>query len=127
MMCMLLAFTTVVAAFTVESPKACKQCGMDRTVFDQSRMLIVYADGTTVGVCSIHCAAADMKQNKDKQVKSLMVADYMTRELIDARTATWVVGGKKDGCYDICCKMGLCKRRGRPAIRAGKRGHRSVF
>jgi hypothetical protein len=70
---------------------------MDRTVFDRSRMLIVYADGTTVGVCSLHCAAAEMKQNKDKQVKSLMVADYVTKELIDARAATWVVGGKVEG------------------------------
>ncbi len=96
-MCMLFAYTTLSAAGTVESPKACRQCGMDRTVFDQSRMLIVYADGTTVGVCSIHCAAADMKQNKDKQVKSLMVADYITKELIDARTAVWVMGGNKQG------------------------------
>ncbi len=85
------------AADGVEGPKSCKQCGMDRTVFDRSRMLIVYADGTSVGVCSLHCAAAEMKQNRDKQVKSLMVADYTTKELIDARTATWVVGGKKEG------------------------------
>jgi hypothetical protein len=38
-----------------------------------------------------------MKQNKDRQVKSLMVADYATNELLDAGTATWVVGGKKNG------------------------------
>jgi len=81
----------------VEGPKNCKQCGMDRTVFARSRMLIVYADGTTVGVCSLHCAAAEMRQNKDKQVKSLMVADYVTQGLIDAKTASWVVGGNKQG------------------------------
>jgi nitrous oxide reductase accessory protein NosL len=85
------------AADGVENPKSCKQCGMDRTVFTRSRMLIVYADGTTVGVCSLHCAAAEMRQNRDKQVKSLMVADYTTKELIDAKTAIWVVGGNKQG------------------------------
>lgn len=85
------------AADGIEGPKSCKQCGMDRTVFARSRMLIIYADGTSVGVCSLHCAAAEMRQSRDRQVKSLMVADYTTKELIDAKTATWVVGGKKEG------------------------------
>ncbi len=80
-----------------EGPKTCKQCGMDRTVFSRSRMLITYADGTAVGVCSLHCAASELRQNRDKQVKSLRVADYATQELIDAGTAIWVVGGKKEG------------------------------
>jgi nitrous oxide reductase accessory protein NosL len=82
---------------------------MDRTVFDQSRMLIVYADGTTVGLCSIHCAAADMKQNKDKQVRSLMVADYTTKDLTDARTATWVMGGGKQGVMTSVAKWAFAK------------------
>ena len=109
MMCALFAYTTAGAAGTVESPKACRQCSMDRTVFDQSRMLIVYADGTTVGLCSIHCAAADMKQNKDKQVKSLMVADYTTKDLTDARAATWVVGGKKEGVMTSVAKWAFAR------------------
>jgi nitrous oxide reductase accessory protein NosL len=107
--CMLFTFTTAGAAGTVENPKACRQCNMDRTVFDQSRMLIVYADGTTVGLCSIHCAAADMKQNKDKQVKSLMVADYTTRDLIDAKTATWTIGGSQAGVMTSAAKWAFAK------------------
>ncbi|HUO78462.1 MAG TPA: nitrous oxide reductase accessory protein NosL [Thermodesulfovibrionales bacterium] len=97
------------AADGVENPKSCKQCGMDRTVFTRSRMLIVYADGTTVGVCSLHCAAAEMRQNRDKQVKSLMVADYVTQELIDAKTATWVVGGNKQGVMTSLPKWAFAK------------------
>jgi len=97
------------ATVGVESPKACKQCGMDRTAFAQSRMLIIYADGTSEGVCSIHCAAAELKQNKDKQVKSLMVADYMTHELTDARTAIWVVGGKKEGVMTSVAKWAFAR------------------
>jgi nitrous oxide reductase accessory protein NosL len=107
--CALFAFTTAGLAAIVESPKACSQCGMDRTVFDQSRMLIVYADGTTVGLCSIHCAAADMKQNKDKQVRSLMVADYMTKDLTDARAATWVMGGGKQGVMTSVAKWAFAR------------------
>jgi nitrous oxide reductase accessory protein NosL len=98
------------AADGIEGPKSCKQCGMDRTVFDRSRMLIVYADGTTVGVCSLHCAASEMRQNKGKQVKSLMVADYTTKELIDARTAIWVVGGKKEGVMTSVPKWAFARR-----------------
>jgi nitrous oxide reductase accessory protein NosL len=94
---LLLIGTAFGAGDTVEGPKACQQCSMDRAVHARSRMLIVYADGTTVGVCSIHCAAEDMKQHGDKQAKSLMVGDFTTKELIDAKTATWVIGGGMPG------------------------------
>jgi copper chaperone NosL len=86
-----------IAAEKVEAPKSCQQCGMDREVFAQSRMMITYADGTRVGECSLNCAVVGMKANKGKKVTALMVADYGTKKLIDARKATWVVGGKKSG------------------------------
>jgi nitrous oxide reductase accessory protein NosL len=98
------------AAETVEGPKPCKQCGMDRTAFAQSRMLIVYADGSTAGVCSIHCAAAELKQNSDKEVRSLMVADYTTLGLTDAKTATWVVGGGKAGVMTSVAKWAFARQ-----------------
>jgi nitrous oxide reductase accessory protein NosL len=85
------------SADVVENPKSCDVCGMDRTAFARSRMLIEYVDGTIVGVCSIHCAAAELKRHGGKEVKSLMVADYERKKLIDARTAVWVIGGDKEG------------------------------
>jgi nitrous oxide reductase accessory protein NosL len=77
--------------------------------YGRSRMVIVYDDGTTVEVCSIHCAAGNIKQNRDKQVKSLMVADYATKELIDARSAVWVVGGRKEGVMTALPKWAFAK------------------
>jgi hypothetical protein len=50
-----------------------------------------------------------MKQNKDKQVKSLMVADYTTKDLTDARTATWVIGGKKEGVMTSVAKWAFAR------------------
>jgi nitrous oxide reductase accessory protein NosL len=97
-------------ADTVENPKRCKQCGMDRTVFARSRMLIAYADGTTAGVCSIHCAAAELRQNSGKQVKSIMVADYPTKGLTDAKTATWVIGGSEKGIMTAVPKWAFANR-----------------
>ena len=95
---------------TVEDPKNCTQCGMDRVVFAQSRMLVVYGDKKRVGVCSIHCAAAELQHNSGKQVSSLMVADFYTKRLLDARTAVWVVGGKKTGVMTAEAKWAFAKR-----------------
>lgn len=81
----------------VETPPSCQQCGMDRTRFAQSRMLVIYVDGTKVGVCSINCAVAETRSHPDQAVKTLLVADYATKKLIDARSALWVVGGQVRG------------------------------
>ena len=97
------------AAVEVESPKACQLCGMDRTAFAHSRMLIIYADGTTMGTCSLHCAAEELQQNPAKSVRALLVADYLTKELIDAKTATWVVGGQRPGVMTALAKWAFAE------------------
>ena len=108
--CLLFTSAAAIAADKVENPKTCKQCGMDRVAFAYSRMLIVYADGTTAGTCSLNCAAVEMKENKGKQVKSLKVADYNSRKLIDARTATWVIGGGRSGVMTEVPKWAFVKK-----------------
>jgi copper chaperone NosL len=87
----------LMAAEDIHKHKACSYCGMDRGMFSHSRMLIEYDDGTSVGVCSIHCAAVDMAVRIDKTPKSIMVADYNSKELIDAGKAFWTIGGNKMG------------------------------
>jgi len=105
----------------------CKICGMDRTSFVQGRMLIVYADGTTVGVCSLHCAVVEMEQNRNKQITSLMVADYMTKELIDAKTATWVVGGRKQGVMTSMPKWAFAREEDAQKFIAENGGKMATF
>jgi copper chaperone NosL len=75
----------------------CAYCGMDRKAYGYSRMLIQYADGTAVGVCSLHCAVLELHVNQGRPMKSILVADRDTRILIDAEQAVWVMGGKKRG------------------------------
>lgn len=75
----------------------CKHCGMNREAFSSSRMLVTYNDGTSVGTCSIACLATELKAGKDKKVKSVQVGDYDRRTLIDAKKATWVIGGDQPG------------------------------
>ncbi|MEM5787082.1 MAG: nitrous oxide reductase accessory protein NosL [Syntrophobacteraceae bacterium] len=80
----------------LQFPK-CRHCRMDRGMFAQSRMLVSYDDGSRYGVCSIHCLAINLVLNTDKVPKQIKVGDYNTRALVDAETATWVLGGQKKG------------------------------
>ena len=91
-----------ISAFAQANPdialhKSCSHCGMNRDMFNFSRMLIEYNDGTVAAACSLHCAALDLANNIDKTPKSIKVADFNGKQLIDAETAFWVIGGKKPG------------------------------
>ncbi|MHB8880138.1 MAG: nitrous oxide reductase accessory protein NosL [Thermodesulfovibrionales bacterium] len=90
--------------------KSCKYCGMDRGSFDFSRMLINYDDGTSVAVCSIHCAAVDLANTIDKAPKSISVGDFNTKELIDAEKAFWIIGGSKPGVMSKTGKWAFAKK-----------------
>jgi nitrous oxide reductase accessory protein NosL len=83
---------------------------MDRVAFAHGRMLIEYADGTSVGTCSIHCTAVEMKMSKVKKIASIKVADYQTEKLIDAKAATWVVGGDQQGIMTTLPKWAFSKK-----------------
>ncbi len=75
----------------------CSLCGMDRQQYAQSRMFIEYAENKATGTCSIHCAAGEISVNRNKTLTSMRVADYLTKKLIPAEKAFWVIGGKKPG------------------------------
>ncbi|MBF0559801.1 MAG: nitrous oxide reductase accessory protein NosL [Nitrospirae bacterium] len=107
-MCLLFMFASEGTA-AAENARHCRQCEMDLGTSAHSRLLITYADGTSVEVCSIHCAVENMDANKDKQVLSLMVADYGTKDMIDAKTAVWVIGGRKEGVMTSLPKWAFAK------------------
>jgi nitrous oxide reductase accessory protein NosL len=90
--------------------KECKYCGMDRGKFDFTRMVIEYDDGTTIAVCSIHCAAVDLANNIDKTPKSIQVGDFDSKELIDVEKAYWVLGGEKPGVMSKRGKWAFAKK-----------------
>jgi nitrous oxide reductase accessory protein NosL len=89
--------STVQAEDDIHNHRQCAECGMDRKAYGFSRMLLVYAGGNEVGVCSLHCAVETMDRRKDQPVQTLLVADRNTHELIPAEEAVWVLGGKKRG------------------------------
>jgi copper chaperone NosL len=85
------------AADDIAQFRSCKYCGMHRDMFNFSRTLIEYSDGKAEGFCSIHCAAVDLAVNIDRDPIKMLVGDYGTKELVDAETAFWVIGGSKPG------------------------------
>jgi len=107
--CLLTGFHAL-ATEKVEAPDSCSHCGMDRTKFAHSRMTVEYDDGTTSGVCSLNCTAIDMNENKGKKVKSMLVADYNTKKLINAEKAFWVIGGDKKGVMTMTAKWAFAKK-----------------
>lgn len=101
--------TFCLAAEKVETPDSCKHCGMDRTKFAHSRMVVTYSDGSSTGTCSINCVVTDLKESK-KEVKSFQVGDYNSKKLIDAKTATWVIGGSKKGVMTRTAKWAFAEK-----------------
>ncbi len=81
----------------IAAHRDCAHCGMDRKVYGYSRMLVEYADGARVGLCSLHCAATELEANKGRPVKGVLVADRESRTLLAADKAVWVMGGRKRG------------------------------
>ena len=90
-------FTPASAEGDVSVHPSCAVCGMDREAFGHSRMLIVSQDGASYGLCSLRCAALILKAEEERKPRSVKVADYNTRELIEADQAQWVIGGTKPG------------------------------
>jgi len=66
---------------------------MFQSKFERSWVIITHEDGSSVSVCSIHCAAIDMALHPDKAIREFTVGDYDTKRQIDAESAYWVIGG----------------------------------
>ncbi|MHC1742785.1 MAG: nitrous oxide reductase accessory protein NosL [Syntrophobacteraceae bacterium] len=75
----------------------CKYCGMHRDRFAHSRMVLHFKDGTSVGVCSIFCAAKEYIRRVNEAPAQVEVGDYGSKELTNALEASWVIGGSKTG------------------------------
>jgi copper chaperone NosL len=125
---LVLSFGSVcLAADKVEAPDACVHCGMDRSKFGHSRMVVTYTDGSSAGTCSLNCAVTDLSKNKGKTVKSLQVADYNSKKLIDAKAAVWVIGGSKKGVMTANAKWAFADQKDADAFIKANGGKPATF
>jgi copper chaperone NosL len=96
-------------ADVAQSP-SCRYCGMDREKLGHSRMLVTYEDGSTAATCSLHCTAVELANTIDKVPAMVSVADYDSKELIDAESAVWVLGGSRKGVMTAQAKWAFASR-----------------
>jgi len=87
----------------------CPYCGMDRTQFHHSRMLVHYSDDLADGTCSLHCAAISLSLNIDREPKALWVGDNAApgdvKPLVEADKAAFLVGSKIPGVMTANSKV----------------------
>ena len=98
------------ASIKVEEPAKCSICGMDRRVFAYSRALITFEDDSAIGTCSISCAHEAVTKHAGKKLKGIQVADYDTKQLMDANKSVWVIGGSKQGVMTSTAKWAFASR-----------------
>ncbi|MBI4773232.1 MAG: nitrous oxide reductase accessory protein NosL [Deltaproteobacteria bacterium] len=82
---------------TMAKGESCHYCGMMKSKFGHTWMVIEYDGGSKTEVCSIHCGAIDLALNIDKAPVTITVGDYSTKNPINAEKAYWVLGGSKMG------------------------------
>ena len=90
--------------FAVAQEQSCLYCGMNKSKFEHSWVVIAHNDDSVKGVCSIHCAAIDMALHTDKTIRRITVGDYDTKNQINADKAFWVIGGDIMGVMTIRAK-----------------------
>jgi len=125
--CIFLLFAALAMAAPVEPPADCKYCGMDRSKFSHSRMLITYVDGSSTGTCSINCTGVDRFANREKKVASYQVGEYTSRKLIDAKSGVWVIGGKKRGVMTPVAKWAFADKKSANAFIRENGGKLATF
>ncbi len=92
-----LLFLQAWGSFAHAEDAVCRYCGMKRSQYPHSWVVITHSDDSVEMVCSIHCAAIEMALHTEKQVSRITVADYQTHDQIPAETAFWVIGGDRAG------------------------------
>lgn len=111
----------------VQTAPSCKYCGMDREKFAHSRLVIEYEDGSSVGLCSLHCAGTELAVTLDKSPKSIQVADHGTKALVDAEKAVWVLGGSQPGVMTARAKWAFADRKAADAFVKANGGKIATF
>ena len=105
--CLILCFFLIAglwAGFAHAEEQSCFYCGMYRSKFEHSWVIITHEDGSSEGVCSIHCAAIDMALHTGKSIRKITVGDFDSKKQIDANEAYWVIGGDIMGVMTVRAK-----------------------
>ncbi len=111
----LFAAVCCVTAFA-EGRKECSVCGMYLDLYEKTEHVIYFKDGSSKAVCSLHCAARLISENRGRVTK-VMAADFSTKKLIDAKDAFYVEGSDVPGVMSYTSRIAFSSRRRAEAFR----------
>lgn len=94
---------------TDSSKQFCNVCGMHLTKFYKTSHATTFKNGYKEQYCSIRCQA-NIHNNHANKIKTIEVVDTKSLKLIDAKTATYVVGSSKKGTMSTISKYAFEKK-----------------
>lgn len=98
----------------LEKYPRCVICNMDRRRFHHARHLLHYADGFVQGTCSVHCAAECMLRERRRGFETIYAPDNGAsdepRPLIEASSATYLIGSDLPGVMTAISKVPFASR-----------------
>lgn len=92
-----------------EERKECSLCGMYLDQYKSTVHAIIFNDGTQLETCSLACAAKIYAKEKAR-IKKIMVADFLTDELIDAAHAVYLEGSDIPGVMSYTSRIAFRSR-----------------
>ncbi|MEW6585373.1 MAG: nitrous oxide reductase accessory protein NosL [Nitrospirota bacterium] len=88
---MVLLSGTVLTAGAANQRRDCHVCGMWIDQYEHTRHVVVLKDGRTEHFCSFACASKYIRDNGES-IKAAKVADFITKQLVDADGAYYLEG-----------------------------------
>ncbi len=92
-----------------ENRDSCSVCGMKLAMFYKTNHAAHTKDGKVHQYCSIHCLVNEQKIKKNP-LKEIKVVDTKTLKFIDAKSAFYVVGSKKQGTMSKVSKYAFANK-----------------
>ena len=108
----------------------CPYCGMMRQMYSHTRHLIVYANDTVDGTCSLHCAAISLALNMDAGPQTIYAGDAgaegEVKPLADSAAMTYVIDPAKPGTMTAVSKWAYADAAKAEAAVAASPGAKAV-
>ncbi len=105
----------------------CHYCGMRKSQYGYSWIILEHEGASAKGVCSIHCASIDMVIHSKKLIRSITVGDYYTQKQIDANKTFWVISGNKAGVMTSRAKWAFETKEGADDFISNHGGQPAAF
>ena len=86
----LFSFNKNVPSGTIMGTSSCPICNMKIKKFYKTSHAVQYNNSKKEHFCSMHCFSKRLKKRKD--IKSIYAVDANSNQLINAKTATYVIG-----------------------------------